>query len=122
MRCIIDWDSVTVLRKRDPAKAKVTKSATEINAARRVSLSFCSIQIEESQPLTNQFPPFARLVLPLSLIKKVQLPTLAMLTPIIVVLPKLIVKTMLLLLHVLMFLLVKPSKRVVKIKTLLKRI
>lgn len=50
MRCIIDWDSVTVLRKRDPAKAKVTKSATEINAARRVSLSFCSIQIEESQP------------------------------------------------------------------------
>jgi hypothetical protein len=33
----IDWDKTTILRKRDPTKAKVTRSDTEINAARRVS-------------------------------------------------------------------------------------
>jgi len=33
----VDWDKTTILRKRDPAKAKVTRSDTEINAARRVS-------------------------------------------------------------------------------------
>lgn len=32
----LDWDQTTILRKRDPAKAKVTRSDTEINAARRV--------------------------------------------------------------------------------------
>lgn len=35
---IIDWDKTTVLRKRDPTKAKVTRSDAEISAARRVSI------------------------------------------------------------------------------------
>ena len=33
----IDWDSVTVIRKRPTDRAKVTRSESAVNAARRVS-------------------------------------------------------------------------------------
>ncbi|KAI8332755.1 multi protein bridging factor 1-domain-containing protein [Blakeslea trispora] len=45
-----DWDSTTVLRKRDPTKAKVTRSDSEINAARR---SGASIVTDKKSTLTN---------------------------------------------------------------------
>ncbi|KAI8967578.1 multi protein bridging factor 1-domain-containing protein [Mycotypha africana] len=45
-----DWDSTTILRKRDPAKAKVTRSQAELNAARRVG---ASVVTEKKSTLTN---------------------------------------------------------------------
>ncbi|KAI8334505.1 multi protein bridging factor 1-domain-containing protein [Choanephora cucurbitarum] len=45
-----DWDSTTYLRKRDPTKAKVTRSDSEINAARR---SGASVVTDKKSTLTN---------------------------------------------------------------------
>ncbi|KAI7866788.1 multi protein bridging factor 1-domain-containing protein [Mucor mucedo] len=45
-----DWDSVTVLRKRDPGKAKVTRTDAEINAARRAGVA---IATDKKSTLTN---------------------------------------------------------------------
>ncbi|KAG1467636.1 hypothetical protein G6F57_012933 [Rhizopus arrhizus] len=45
-----DWDSVTVLRKRNPDKAKVVRSDSEINAARRVG---AAISTDRKSTLTN---------------------------------------------------------------------
>ncbi|KAI8379372.1 multi protein bridging factor 1-domain-containing protein [Radiomyces spectabilis] len=45
-----DWDSVTVLRKRNAEKAKVARSQAEINAARRAG---AAISTEKKSTLTN---------------------------------------------------------------------
>ncbi|RCI03137.1 hypothetical protein CU098_008697, partial [Rhizopus stolonifer] len=45
-----DWDSVTVLRKRNPEKAKVVRSGSEINAARRAG---AAIETDKKSTLTN---------------------------------------------------------------------
>ncbi|CAO3656779.1 unnamed protein product [Mucor hiemalis] len=45
-----DWDKTTVLRKRDPTKAKVTRSDAEIAAARRAG---AAIATDKKSTLTN---------------------------------------------------------------------
>ncbi|KAI7903217.1 multi protein bridging factor 1-domain-containing protein [Cokeromyces recurvatus] len=45
-----DWDKTTVLRKRDPTKAKVARSESDLNAARRVG---AAIVTEKKSTVTN---------------------------------------------------------------------